>query len=556
MLFVGEPIPTPVEITFSQLTESTSPSAGPLLVAGLDVPSEPVQLAAAQALIRRGVNSGRLEIFRRLDVLPQSVLDTVERAAASLNSTFRQLLLQGSAENRSIGLRAVRLTHQYGQVGHIIELMNKPDLGDAELAVTTLRSLVNHLFDAWQSQRTTLGENTGLGAAARPQVIATLEQALMSRENPAYPEDLIESILVLSEPGHPVAKQILWHGTNLSREIAAQLLLTSRHPGILRFTAESLTEQYPHPKVFLAIRTRHDPEFLAALLRVISRKRSARQLEHLRQIQELEWLQPPFDVLAAIPANLQPMLIAFINATRIPRELKAQVQEWMLRFGSPDGKRAATDNLSLLEESVVQEVVRESLESEDADVQAWATSQVRQHAIPQAFSILIERLDSPLSSVQAAARGELAAFNVTRVLALADELSPEDAIRAGQLLIKVDIDAATNLRRALAHPARQKRLTAARNIARLGLQDRFTSAYVQMAHDNDTIARRTAAQVLATIPQIEAFRALTQLQDDAHPRVRETAAEALRNWPPASTRIAAFDQPAGDLQSGTAESDW
>lgn len=525
---MSEAAASPSAASIAVLATFDTPRAQQLLEAAINIPRPSIQTAAATALLQQSTTQARLLVFERLEEFPREVLTAVQREAPRLAVTLRQLLLQGNPATRATALRVIRLACLYGQVGQVIELMNRKEFEAGDIAVDTFRSLVNSLYDEWYPAGHTLPDLRC--DAVRLPFLLELQKALSNWEGLAYPHEIVEAALALSEPGHVIVKQVLWNGIDPCKTLAGQLLQESRHPGVMRLAAESLTEPYPHPKVFLAIRTRHDPEFLSALMTVIGRKRSQRQLGHLRQIQQLDWLEPPFDLLAGVPPTLQPALIAFINSTRIDRELKAGVQEWMLRYGSPDGKRAATAGLTLVDEEVIQEVVRDSLESEDADVQAWAMSNLRQHAIPEAFAILIERLDSPLESVQQAAREELSAFNVPRVLALADELPLDEARRAGILMMKVDVSAPEQIRRFLAHPIRQKRISSARQIARLGLQSQFVSAFAVMASDSDAFTRRTAAQVLATIPAVEAYRALLLLQDDPHPRVRETAIEALQRW--------------------------
>jgi len=548
-----ESVANPVAATFAVLERSESNSVGDLLIAALDVPREPIQLAAAELIVGQTTSRLRLELFRRIEDLPQSVHELVRRSAAALEVTLRQLLLKGNSETRQLALRVIRVTQQYAHAAILIEILAQPVVPDLDSILETLRSLVDTLYDEWQRA----GSDHALAIQSqRMTLLGHLDRGIARWEHLVAPPEILEAILILGEPQHSVVKRILWHGPDACRQQAAQRILDSRHPGVLRFAAESLLEAYPHPKVFEAVRTRRDPEFVAALLRVATRRRGAQQLHHLRQIQDLEWLTPPFEILDSIPPALQPALIAFVNATRVPREVKAEVQEWLLRFGTPEGKQAATAGMTLLEEAVIQEVVLDSLHSDDAEVQAWATSQLRQHAIPSAFGLLIERLDSPLPSVQEAARHELAGFSVQRVLAMADDMEPDDAHRAGILLMKVDLEAGVKLRRELSHPTRQKRLNAARRVARLGLQGEFLSAFVSLSQDSDPLARRTAIDILATVPHADACRALMQLIDDPHPRVREEALQAVERWELHTETTADTSDPSVLPAADEPGSDW
>jgi hypothetical protein len=515
--------------TFHFLERSDAPRVGELLIAALDIPRLPVQYAAADALIHRPAMHGHLELFKRLEHMPAEVVRLVHQSAPALDAAFRQALGKGDVQTRRTALRAVRLSEQYGQAATLLDLLTRPSLLDLDDIADTLRDLVNRLYDWWQAAIDRPPDAAAV-SPVRQQFLAALDGALAELPKQARPEDVIEATLILGDPGHPAVKRVLWNGPAEYREQAAARMLDSRHPGVMRLVAESLNQTYPHPKVFEAIRRRSDPAFIAELLRAFARPRPQQRLQHLKQFEAIAWLEPSFEMLDSLPPALQPVLAGFVNATRLPHEIKSGVQEWLLRNGTPEGKQAATDSLPLVNEEVIQSVVREGLESDDAGVQAWATHQLRAHAIPEAFALLVERLDSPLDEVCHAAREELAGFNAARILAMVPEMAPDEALRAGQLLMKIDLQAAAAIRKELAHPSRQKRLKAANAVRKLGLQANFTSAFLAMLDDTDAIMRRCAADVLGTIPQPEAHRGLVRLLQDASPRVREAAAAAMTIW--------------------------
>jgi HEAT repeat protein len=522
-------VPPPIARTFSLLAGSDSPRVLDLLRAGLDVPRPAIQYAAAEAILRQSALAGKLELLARVEDLSDDIRKLMRQSSVRLDGAFRQALLQGDLDTRRIALRAVLATDQFAQLPQLLHLLMRPTLPDLDDIAETLRRLVDRLFDEWQNSR----EHHAPGASLEPvrtQAVLALDAALAEWSRLARPDDVLEAALILGDPQHSAVKRALWNGPAECRERAARRLHDSRHPGVMRLVAESLSQNYPHPQVFAALRDRDDPEFIAALLRSLERQRSPLRWQHLKQIDRFAWLQPPFEVLGALPPALQPTLVALVNAAALPRNIQRGVQEWLLRHGTPEGRQAATEGLPLVDEQVIQDVVRESLQSDDEEIQAWATTQLREHAIPEAFALLIERLDSPLESVREAARRELSGFNAPRVLALAPDLGPAEAQRAGQLLMKVDRDAATTIRRELAHPLRKKRIRAAHAVHRLGLHEQFASAFVALTDDSDALVRRTGAEVLATMTQPEARRALERLLDDPHSRVRDTARAALGIW--------------------------
>lgn len=133
---------------------------------------------------------------------------------------------------------------------------------------------------------------------------------------------------------------------------------------------------------------------------------------------------------------------------------------------------------STVDDEMVSQVVQESLNDTDSAIQAWAVSQLRKHAVPETFAILVDRLDSPYSEVRDAARAELSSFNIDRVLPLCASIDRETGARVGQLLLKVDETALRRLTSDLSHPVRQRRMKALMAIRTLGLVDQLVPASV------------------------------------------------------------------------------
>lgn len=531
-------VPGPVEATMAALAASGAVRAAEALVAALDVPREPIQTAAAAAIVGRTAINTHLELLARFDRLPPAARQVIRTAGDQLDTAFRQMLLHSDGTSRTRALRIIDETHQFHQIPRLLELLKQPMLGELPAVNRVLWNLIEQLHDGLQSSQPAAD---GLPAvdAQRRWVLTHLEAAVADYEKLAVPDQVVEGILILGEPTHSAVKQALWHGPQPCRDLASKILLNSRHPGVLRQIAASLSQPYPHPKIFEALQQRSDPELIATLLRACETRLSVQQQQNLRQIESLPWLDVATDLIASIPLMLQPALVKFVAATHLPTSVKSAIHEWLLRHGTPAGRDAADQHLPVIEEDVVQEVVRQSLDADDAQVQAWAIHQLRQHAIPEAFALLIERLDSPNETIRTAAQAELSSFNTERVLGMVDEFSPEEARVAGRLVRKVDLEVTTKLRRLLAQPIRQKRIRIARAVAQLGLQELVPEAFIAMTDDLDPVVRRTAVEVLGTISMNEAFLALERMQNDAHPRVRSAAEAALHDWLTLSAAIRA-----------------
>jgi HEAT repeat protein len=214
-------------------------------------------------------------------------------------------------------------------------------------------------------------------------------------------------------------------------------------------------------------------------------------------------------------------------STGLPQPQKLAVLEWMVRCGSPAGRLAATDVLVDLEDDKVQEVVLESLESEEPNVQAWATSQLRIWEIPNAMELLVQRLDSPIPEVREAARSELAGFDIFRAIEIFDHLDSGLQAAVGQLVLKIDPQTVSKLKEEMQNSIRRKRIRAARAALAMKLHADVIDALLMMARDSDNLVRRTAAEVLAKVATREAVEMLLELTRDDSPRVRDAAIAAL-----------------------------
>src|SRR5262249_15809455 len=153
------------------------------------------------------------------------------------------------------------------------------------------------------------------------------------------------------------------------------------------------------PAALAALEQRTDPEFICHLLRHWPHKLTTFQQKNYRELRAVAWCGPDEGHLDLLPAAFHRTLVAFLMATGLPQAQKLAALEWMVRYGSPAGRLAATDVLVDLNDDKVQDVVLDSLASEEPDVQAWATSQLRAWEIPNAMELLIARLDSPIESV-------------------------------------------------------------------------------------------------------------------------------------------------------------
>jgi hypothetical protein len=520
----------PLLRTFELLTQSQATGAVELLIAALDSKYSAIHEKAVVALMKRGTTRCQTEVIRRLPALTAAGRRLLEEQGLRLSGTLRQCLLHGDGELRAHALEVVTAAECYDQVPTLVQILQNADDPLHAEACQTLQSLVNRLY-----------EQLHLGGGRRPggdrfqrnlpqlrqTILSALDGACNRFESLSCKTEVLESILVLGDPDAFAVRKALLQSVAPCRELANYLLMSSTHPGVMRLLMEFMKHNYPVAKALEAFEQRTDPEFVCFVLREFPKRLNENQQKNFRQLIRVDWLTRGLLPLDAVPPPLHESLVSFVQATGLPHDEKVSVQKWILLHGSVQGRSAASQVLESADPSCVRGILFDSLDSEEEDVQAWATSQLRTQGVPEALRLLIERLDSPLASVREAARGELNSFNLDLLLNIFDHLDPNICLRAGTLVQKIDPDCHQKLVAELNNPVRHRRMRAARAAGKLGLTHEVQPCLVAMLSDADSQVRRTAAEVLVDLPNAEVVAALSGVLNDSSPRVREAAEQSL-----------------------------
>lgn len=519
----------PFAVTLNVLTGTTSPDAVGLLAEGMDSSRESISLASALALLDRHGGQGLCEILRRFPQRSPAFRQTLQVQSDKFNPILRQALVQGTSEQRLEALDGVLALHAVDQIPQLVQLLTREDLPELDAVADCLRNLVSLVDEELRATSVTDASRSAV-TARRDKALTHLDQALSKLDAICNKDVIVEAVLSLGPSSHPAVRKVLWQASADCRERTGRLLLTSTHPKVMQQVIDALKQSYPHPKAFEAVKSRTDVEFLCELLRSVTEKSNAMFAQNLKQVDRLAWLEsaePPFEL---IPQPLQPALLTLVLMTKVSDEQKALLQDWLLCHGGPAGRMAAAERAAVLDENVMQNVLIDSLDAEDEQVQAWAVTQLRQHAVPEAFAMLIQRLDSPSASVRAAVRAELSDFNLDRVLGLVDALDSATALRVGEILRKIDDQTVAKLDRELVHGIRPKRIRAAWAIVKLGFTRDLMPQLLGLSDDEDFMLRRTLAELLGSILSSEVLPTLDRLQQDAHPRVRDAAVSSIARW--------------------------
>lgn len=516
----------PLSLTFDTLAVSNRSEADDILIAALGVTNPTVVDFAAAAICRRGSVRCFLELVRLFDQLSDAARRRFSEPSEALTRALRQSLSQGDESLILKTLDVIGYARRVDQIPAVVELLFAPSTAVRQEASEALAGLVETLYDQSFGPSTAQRDHRADHLRHRNEALDALSKASIRLDELPDPATIIEHLLALGSATHPAIIKVTRQSSPECRQLAREILGTSRRVGVIRLLLEYFNESYPPRVLFDALRTRDDPEFIFALLGWFPKDPTPTQNANLRQIDQLPWLST-LDRLAEIPEPLQEKLPPLVRACGLPGSLQTAVQEWLVRNGSASGRRGATPILDRLDLETTQRILLDSLDSPDEEVSAWATTQLRPRHIPGAFRMLIDRLDSPSTPVREAARAELRGFTIEYLVSIHDRLSPVLCRQAGQMVRKIDPDCTSKLVAMLEGPVQRQRIATVQAVGRLGMASLLRPTLLSMLLESDSVLRRTVVETLAGDSSPEVIEALQSLSSDSSVRVREAATRAL-----------------------------
>ena len=522
-------LPAPLATTFNALMSSGNKCATAVLVAALEVPDDRIRLSAVSALMKRDNSRGKVDLIRKLESLTPEMRSLLATKSRDMDNALRQCLLHGNTGLKRNALDLVRETTNYEQLPTLLQMLVKERSESYDLAAQTLSDLVNSLYDRLNVSRETATVDSAPDVQeSYGQALAHLAKACDEVSELPEPEVVVEAVLALGDVDGNAVDYVCHRTSSECRALAGQLLLTSRHPGVMQLICGFMSKRYPHPNALKAFSQREDLEFVCHIMRWFPDKLTKHEKANFRQIESICWLEPPATLLELLPPGLQSSLVAFISSTGISLDRKLAIQESVVRDGTPEGRLAASAVLESMGDQEVEDLLFESLDAEDVDIQAWATSQLRSQNVSSAFSLLVQRLESPLPAVREAATNGLSDFNLECMLGQFDHFDSATCRRAADLLKKTDPDCIAKLRRELSTPDCRKRIRAAKAAQSMGLATAVTPGLLEMLKDHHAHVRRAAVEALGSTESGETANALQIAMNDPNTQVREAAIASLR----------------------------
>jgi len=514
-----------VETTIRVLEQSKSPAAQAVLMHALTVEDPNIRDLAARALVRTGSALGKTEVIRHIDRLSKDVVEELSDDEKSMSFPLRQCLEHGDSESSNKALETIESAQMFGEIPFLLKLIANGSGERADHCEQVLLTLVDNLYQRRAQQKSS--EASAITQHCE-ELLLLFGVELSQFEKLKRPRALVEAVLILADPEHGVARQLIRESSTDCQSMVWEILLDSRHDGVMMFLIKSLNIKYIHPRILEIVARRRDIEFQIALVRSIPERLSVNQERNFCQLQGLPWLFPGEKLWQAIPEQWQDRVIRLVEALSFRHDQRVAFYESALQHASVPGKIAAARHRTMIRPQLFEQFVLRALESDDTAVEAWAVSELRNTELADKYRFLVNRLDSSCPAVQREAREALGRFDVPTAILFCETARPSVGPKLAELLLKINPDACQELSRELANPVRTKRLRAAKASAFMGLETEVAEALIEMLYDSDSIVRRAVAEILASVPTPAVVGALESLLEDTSPRVREAAEESLR----------------------------
>ncbi len=514
----------PIEKTMRLLEQSRSTAAMTAFVHALQVDSPKIRDSAARAILRSGSSLGKMELIRHIRKLSPDVLEVMNTADGDMTFPLQQCLLHGDPEQALMALDAIEVARLYQNIPMVLEFLRRAtgEIGDRGEQV--LGSLVDRLYDTRMTARdaklTVTDQCIG-------KMLQHLSVELNSFAQCRRPHAIVESILILADSEHPVARHLIRESAPEWQALVWDVLAKSKHPGILRFLTRALSVKYLHPKILDIVSNRSDIEFQMTMIRLVPTRVNINQERNYQLLTGLPWLQPAAELWLSIPEEFHIQLVQLVRLVCFTRSLKLAFAKSIYQHASVEARKAANDFKHMLRQEEYDACVLDALDSDNPEFEAWGLSQIRDTNLPDKYRQLVDRLDSPHQIVEDQARETLGRFEVQQAIDFSESAKPSAGPKLAELLLKVNPFAIQELCREMANPVRTRRLRAAKAAHFMHLHTQVTPALLELLQDNDTILKRVVAEILADVPTRQVALRLQELLDDSSPRVREAALASL-----------------------------
>ena len=516
---------SPLDTTLKVLAESRNASADAVLLPALDSTHAKIRDGALRALLKRGCLEAQRFAVSRLHTFDDELRALMADYRGRLSIAIRDAVLSTDVQLCKNGCELLLQFREYELAPALINAAEDETNPNRGLAAHTLLQLAEMLYQELTATADPYSRRDP--QRLRYQVVGTLEQSLL-RYNRHRVAAVLESFLLLANRDNLTLKAILSDPRNGNYLPLADMLTHSPRPGVIRLVLSFLDDLHAPSSVITLLAYRHDDKFVECLLRKVGHEPTATVAHNLRRIENIAWLVSEEAVVQRLDEAGQRAAVALAVRSGVNRRTVFKMLEALVLRGKTAGRVAAAEAIASFSGAEANTLAMQALLDNEPEVQAKIVPQLRHRSIPGAIGKLIELLDSPHAVVRSAARESLAEFSFKRYVAAFDMLDEEVRRSTGEMVAKVDPEAAPLLIEELRSPARSRRLRALSMSVAMGLVSRIEYDLHERLLDDDHLVRAESARVLATCDTTDTHEALREALSDSSLTVREAAEASLK----------------------------
>lgn len=523
---------TGLAVTYACLAASANEAADAVIHAALQSPRTGVRAAALQTAIERLSPLCQRFLIEHLHECDAALRERILVQRDIFTTAVRECVLSSHEQVCKNGCEAVAWLRIYDLIPTLLAATEDKTNPHQPLIASALIRMFELFYEELAGPRDYTKRRDP--QRLRDYYLSMLEHALQRYAKHQSPE-ILEAFLLLVPRDNSLLKQILNEPRHPAYLATTDMLTHSTRGGVMRLVLSFLDDPHAPSSSITLLAYRTDQKFLEYLLKKIGYEPTSVVAANLKRIETIAWLQKDLSLLARLDEMCQHAVAVVAMRSGLLRKTAFRVLEWLLLHGKAAGRRAAAKMLNEFQGTEANALLLQALADPDPLVQAALIAQLRPRGIPGAMTRLMDYLHSPHESVLQAARESLNEFTFKKYLGLHDMLEPDVRRSTGELVLKVDPQALTELMNEFKAPSRTRRIRAMAITQTLDIVYAMEESLIELLDNDDHVVRAEAVRLLAQCDTDTARQGLEHALLDRSVTVQDAARAGLQeldNAPP------------------------